>query len=170
MSDGFIDIAPEAIEDNPFKLLHEDWTLITAGQLDKFNMMTASWGGLGVLWEKPVATVYVRPQRYTYEFLERETHFSLSFFGEEHRLALQICGAVSGRAANKVQMTALSPLVDEGTGAVYYDEARLVLVLRKLYFADIDPARIQVDLGDMYPEQDYHRLYIGEIVKVLRKP
>jgi len=168
MSEGFIEIAPEALTDNPFKLFHEDWTLITAGQESKFNTMTASWGGLGVLWEKRVATIYVRPQRYTFEFLEREAYFSLSFFEESHRMALQVCGAVSGRTADKIKLTGLTPVVD-ASGTVYFQQAKLVLILKKLYFSDIDPAKILVDLGDTYPEHDYHRLYIGEIVKVLHK-
>lgn len=169
MSENFTEISPESIADNPFTLLHGDWTLITAGQPDKFNTMTASWGGLGVLWQKPVATIYVRPQRYTYEFLERETYFTLSFFEERYRLALNLFGAASGRDMDKVKASGLTPVF--GPDAIYYKEARLVLVLKKIYFHDLDPTNVRnFDLGDTYAGEDYHRLYIGEIVRVLRKP
>lgn len=170
MSEEFLEIAAEAIADNPFRLFDKDWTLITAGTPDKFNTMTASWGGMGVLWQKNVANVYVRPQRYTYEFLEREDYFTLCFFEEKYRLALNLFGAASGRDLDKVKASGLTPVVD-ASGAVYYSEARLVLILKKIYFQDLDPARVRnIDLADIYAAGEaYHRLYLGEIVKVLRK-
>ena len=169
MPQEFVEIRPEEITDNPFKLLGQDWTLITAGQPDQFNSMTASWGGLGVLWQKPVATIYVRPQRYTREFLDREDFYSLCFFGPEHRAALSTCGATSGRDTDKVRATGLTPVTD-ASGATYYAEARLVLILRKLYVHDLDPAKVSnIDIAPLYAEQDYHRMFIGEVVKALRK-
>jgi flavin reductase (DIM6/NTAB) family NADH-FMN oxidoreductase RutF len=83
----FKEIKPELLTDNPFKLINKDWMLITAGTPDKFNTMTASWGGLGVLWERKVAICFIRPNRYTYEFVERSENFTLSFFEEQHRKA-----------------------------------------------------------------------------------
>jgi len=83
-------------------------------------------------------------------------------------MALQVCGALSGRTSDKVKVAGLTPVVD-ASGGIYFQEARLVLILKKLYFTDIDPAKALMDLSGIYPEQDYHRLYIGEIVKVLRK-
>lgn len=170
MSEGFVEIGAEAISDNPFRLFDQDWTLITAGTPEKFNTMTASWGGLGVLWQKNVATIYVRPSRYTFEFLEREDYFTLSFFEERYRLALNLFGAASGRDLDKVKASGLTPAVD-ATGATYYEEARLVLVLRKIYFQDLDPANLRnLDLTDTYaPGEPWHRLFLGEIVKVLRR-
>lgn len=170
MNPTFNEIRPDEISDNPFKLLGKDWMLITAGQPQAFNTMTASWGGLGVLWEKPVATIYVRPQRYTREFIEREEYVSLCFFDEAQRQALSICGAVSGRDADKMALTGLHPVQDPGSGAMYFEEARLVLILKKLYTHTIDPAgACNIDLAPFYPGEDYHHLYLGEIVRVLRK-
>lgn len=170
MSTAFTPIRPDEITDNPFKLLGKDWMLITAGQAEKFNSMTASWGGLGVLWEKPVATIYVRPQRYTREFIDREDFVSLSFFDEAQRQVLSICGAVSGRDADKMALTGLHPVQDAETGATYFEEARLVLIMKKLYVHTIDPAGARnVDLAPFYPGEDYHHMYLGEIVRVLRK-
>lgn len=170
MSAVFEEVVPEVMTDNPFKLFDKDWTLITAGQADRFNTMTASWGGLGILWQKPVANIYVRPTRYTYEFLEKEDFFTLSFFEEPYRMALSLFGSVSGRDMDKVKPSGLTPVCD-ATGAVYYQEARLVLVLRKIYFHDLEPANVRnIDLGEIYgPGESYHRLFMGEIVKVLRK-
>lgn len=158
-------IAPQDIADNVFKLIGEDWMLITAGSLDSFNTMTASWGGLGVLWNRPVAFAFVRPVRYTYEFTEREDRFTLTFFPEEYRAALTLCGTKSGRDGDKVAEAGLTPLASP-EGSVYFAEARLVLECRKLYTHDIDPAHL-LEAGldaSIYPAKDYHRLYIAEIV------
>ena len=96
------ELDPKRLEENVFSLFDDQWTLITAGTPEHCNTMTASWGGLGVLWHKNVATIYVRPQRYTYEFLETSEFFTLSFFDEAWRQQLSYCGTVSGREADKV--------------------------------------------------------------------
>lgn len=170
MNEGFAEIPADAVTDNPFRLFDKDWTLITAGKPERFNTMTASWGGLGVLWHKNVATIYVRPSRYTFEFLEREDFFTLSFFEEKYRLALNLFGAASGRDLDKVKASGLTPVTD-ASGASYYAEARLVLILRKIYFQDMDPDNVRnIDLGDLYAVGEaFHRMYVGEVVKVLRK-
>jgi flavin reductase (DIM6/NTAB) family NADH-FMN oxidoreductase RutF len=128
--------------------------------------MTASWGGLGILWERKVATCYIRPTRYTFEFTERSPYFTLSFFDEKHRKKLTYCGTHSGRNTDKVREAGLTP-VKEG-GFVYFEEARLVLACRKLYYQDIGPERfLDPMIENMYPQKDYHRMYVGEIVKCL---
>lgn len=165
---AFTETAPELLTDNPFKLIGTDWMLITAGTADSFNTMTASWGGLGVLWERKVAMCYIRPTRHTFSFVEQAALFTLSFFGEEHRKTLQYCGTHSGRNTDKVKGAGLTP-VKEG-GFIYFNEARLVLACRKLYAQDIDPKLfLDPTIGGMYPQKDYHRMYIGEIVKCLRQ-
>ncbi len=156
---------PEQLTDNPFKLIGKDWMLITAGTTDSFNTMTASWGGLGVLWEKKIAVCFIRPTRYTFEFMERSGSYTLSFFAERHRKALAYCGSHSGRDENKIAKAGLTPVSDKDV--VYFKEARLVLVCRKLYSQDIDPKRfLDPAIENMYPQKDYHRMYVGEIVSV----
>ena len=163
---GFKETKPEQLNDNPFRLIGTDWMLITAGTPESFNTMTASWGGLGILWERKVATCFIRPTRYTFEFAERSPNFTLSFFEEQHRKALTHCGTRSGRDTDKIREAGLTP-VKEG-GFIYFSEARLVLACRKLYSQDIDPRRfLDPKISDMYPQKDYHRMYIGEIVKCL---
>lgn len=160
---------PKNLDQNVFSLIGDRWMLITAGTQEKCNTMTASWGGLGVLWGKPVATVYIRPQRYTLEFVEREDYFTLSFFGEEHRKALALCGSKSGRDMDKVKECGFTVATAEG--APYFEEADLVLVCKKAYWQDMDPTHFldgEID-GKWYSEKDYHRIFIGEIVEVLRK-
>lgn len=165
---GFLETKPEQLTDNPFKLINADWMLITAGTQEKFNTMTASWGGLGVLWERKVGYIFIRPNRFTYEFVEAAPLFTLSFFDETHRKALQFCGTHSGRNTDKMKGTGLTPVHDKGL--VYFSEARLVLGCRKLYYQDIEPSRfLDPAINDMYPQKDYHRMYVGEIVKCLRK-
>jgi len=141
--------------------------LIVAGDKASHNMMTASWGGLGVLWEKNVVTVYVRPTRYTYEFMERENNFSLCFFGKDKDVH-KIGGYKSGRDIDKANAAGLTPVYDYGT--VYYKEAELVLICKKLYTSVFDNTKfISPDIEKYYPQKDYHSMYIGEISKVLRK-
>ena len=153
---------------NPVTLIGNEWMLITAGTEEGgFNTMTASWGHLGTLWNKPTCVAYVRPQRYTKEFVDREGLFTLSFFPESYKSKLSYLGSHSGRDENKVAKTGLTPLFTDGTTC--FQEARLVLVCRKLYRAPlveegfVDPAVAEA----CYPKKDFHDLYVGEIVKVL---
>ena len=159
----------KALDKNVFSAIGDQWMLITAGTADRCNTMTASWGGLGVIWGSPAATCYIRPQRYTKEFVDREEYFTLTFFGEEYRKALQLCGSRSGREVDKVKECGFTVRAAE-CGAPYFEEAELVLVCRKRFAQPMDPANIPQDVKDkFYPEQDYHTLYIGEIVEALAK-
>lgn len=164
----FKTVPPELLEGNVFKLIGKDWMLITAGDAGAFNTMTASWGGLGVLWRHPVATIYIRPQRYTRQFVEKHEHFSLSFFGGGQREALTLCGAKSGRDTDKVKEAGLTPVFSDGT--VYFEQAELVLICKKIYSQDLDPSRfLDSSIDANYAAGDYHRMYIGQIVKALTR-
>ena len=131
--------------------------------------MTASWGGFEVFWNKNAAAIYVRSQRYTKEFNDREDTFSLSFFEERYRSALSLCGSVSGRNEDKIARTALTGLFDEK--APDFQEACFVLICRKLCHVNLDPGQFDQKQYDsaVYPNKDYHRMYIAEILKVLQK-
>lgn len=158
------------IKDNAFKLIADDWMLVTAGTPESFNTMTASWGTLGELWNRKIAVCFVRPSRHTYQFMEREDIFSLSFFDEQYRDALNFCGTKSGRDVDKMAHTGLIP-VASNHGTVYFEQARLVLVCRKLYIHDIDPGRfLDPKIEKQYPQKDYHRMYVGEILETLIRP
>lgn len=165
---AFREISVEQLEDNPFTLINKDWMLITAGDAEKHNTMTASWGGVGELWGKYVSTIYIRPQRYTLEFVEREEYYSLCFFGPEYRQALSLCGSKSGRDVDKDAATGLTPCFDQA--APYYEQARLVFLCRKLYRQDMEKsAFLDKGLLEKWYDNDLHRIFIGEIVKVLEK-
>ncbi len=170
MTHSLIEILPEQISDNPFTLIGRDWMLVTAGTLDAFNMMTASWGALGELWGKHVAICYVRPHRYTFQFMEASAYYTLNFFDESYRHVLDFCGSQSGRTVNKAQATGLTPVAGSG-GAVYFAQARLVLECRKLYAQDLIPDCFVDPMIALrnYPQQDYHRMYVGEIVRCLAR-
>lgn len=164
----FQEILPAQMGGDVFTRIGKQWMLVSAGQPNAMNTMTASWGGLGILWNKPVSTAYIRPSRYTMEFVEREAYYSLCFFDESHREALTFCGRHSGRDTDKLAATGLTPCFDEA--APYFEEAELVLICRKLYTQDMDPAGFaEASIEDNYHGTDYHRQYIGEIVKVLKK-
>ncbi len=157
------------LNESAFRIIGKEWMLITAGTMDNWNTMTASWGGMGELWFKPVVFTFIRPQRYTLEFVEREEGFTLSFFNETQRKALRFCGANSGRDCNKAAEAGLTPMATDG-GFVAFEEARLVLECRKLYFQDINPEHFLDESIDVkcYPEKDYHRMYVGEVISAVR--
>ena len=170
MSHEFKTIEPEALAGNPFTLFGKGWPLLSAGRLGKYNGMTISWGGLGVLWRRKVATVYVRPQRYTFQFVEQEPYFSLSFLDESYKPALDFFGKKSGRDVDKAKATGLTPAAfDDKT--VYFREAKLVLILKKIYADNFEKDRfIGLNPDEFYASvEDYHRLYIGELVSVLQR-
>ena len=155
------------IPENAARLIGSDWMLIGAGAGKAFNMMTASWGGLGNLWHRPVSFIFVRPQRYTYSFIEKNEYFSICFFDEKYREALNFSGTVSGKNVDKAAETGLTP-IDFEDKTIYFEQARLVLICRKLYHQDIKPELFDDAVIDsFYPAKDYHRMYIGEIVHTL---
>ncbi len=159
----------EGITENVFKMIDKDWMLVTAGNMQSLNTMTASWGGLGILWHKRVAIIFVRPTRFTYQFMEEEDIFSLSFFGGNYREALNLCGTQSGRDINKVEKAGLTPAIRE-SGGIFFQESSLVFICKKLYFDDLKPDHfLDPTIEDNYPKKDYHRMYIGEIIEALRK-
>lgn len=153
------------IRESAVSLFDDRWALITAGNEESYNTMTASWGGLGELWSKDVCFVFIRPQRYTYEFTEREEYFTVSVLPEEYRKALAYCGKYSGRDVDKAKETGLTPIkVGESTG---FEQSEITLLCKKLYIQDIDPKGFidsTID-GTCYPSKDYHRMYVGEIVE-----
>ncbi len=104
----------EELTENPFKLIGSDWMIITAGSPESFNLMTAAWGGLGVLWQKNVGFCFVRPTRHTYSFMEKSDRYTLSFFSDTYRSILTFCGTQSGRDVEKIAETGLKPIFDNG--------------------------------------------------------
>jgi len=157
-------IEPQDIDQNVFRLIDDDWFLLSAGNTDAFNTMTASWGGMGILWNKPVVFCFVRPQRYTYKFMELNEIFTMSFFEETYRDALNLCGKLSGRQTDKMKATGLKPL-ESPKRSIFYEQASLMIECRKLYFTDIIPEHFLIEgINLNYPKKDYHRMYIGEII------
>ena len=150
---------------NPFKLIGSDWMLITGGDISNYNTMTASWGQFGKLWNKDVFTCYIRPNRYTYGFVEDNDCFTASFFNEKYREALKFCGANSGRDCDKVSKTGITPT--ELDGCVGFEEAKMVLVCKKLYTYDMcSEGFVHSAKGfdqQFYSSDPYHKAYICEI-------
>ncbi|MBE6646597.1 MAG: flavin reductase family protein [Ruminococcaceae bacterium] len=168
---SFREIAPENLNDSAFRLIGKDWILITAPDETKesgASAMTASWGGIGVLWNKPVATVYVRPQRYTYGLCERSDRISLCILPEEYRAALTFCGRNSGRDLDKLKECKLDCTEIDGVPVI--DQAKLVMICKKAYADNLKKeCFIDTDHIKHYPADDFHRVYILEIEKILVK-
>ena len=169
---GWINKTPPEFSGSPFDRIGRDWMLITAGDVSRdkgnWNTMTASWGGLGVLWNKHVAFMVIRPSRHTFAFAETNSLITLSFFDESKRDALNLCGKKSGRNTDKAAEAGLTPIVfgdDPCKGAVAFKEAKEILVCRKLYTQDIDPAKfLDKSIEQNYNGKDYHRMFIAEII------
>jgi flavin reductase (DIM6/NTAB) family NADH-FMN oxidoreductase RutF len=142
------------------------WFLLTAGENRPggFNSMTVSWGALGLIWHRPLVIVVVRPQRYTYEFMERYDTFSLCAFGESYHPALSKLGTLSGRDTNKMAECGLTPIALEQIACPGFDEAELILECRKAYFDDLNPEHFLADFIAPNYQGDYHRMYIGEVL------
>lgn len=166
---GFREVKIEELQFNPFTKIGKEWLLITAGNEENYNTMTASWGGVGVMWGKNVVSVYIRPQRYTKEFVDRNELFTIAFFEENYRPALSLCGKVSGRDTDKVKDAGLTPYFVDGTAA--FEEASMIMVCKKQYHQDMKPECFDAAENDekWYPEKDYHTMYMAEVVKVLVK-
>lgn len=165
---NFLEINPSEIKNNPFELIGKDWMLITSGDEGSYNTMTASWGGVGVLWNKNVAFSFIRPQRFTFDFTEKNEYYTLSFFGNEQKEALVFCGSKSGRDFDKAKETGLTPVFENNT--TYFSEAKLVLVCKKLHSQFLDNNGFcDPSIMTNYPQNDFHKMYVGEIVKVLIK-
>lgn len=156
------------LEADVFQKFNRQWALVTAGTAEHYNTMTISWGGLGTLWGRPVATVYVRPDRYTYEFMEQSDYFAVSFFPEAYRPALELLGTRSGRDGDKVAAAGLTPVCLPQS--VTFREAETTLLCRKLYWQDLDPARVPAEvLRQCYSRAPLHRMYIGEVVELMEQ-
>lgn len=148
-------------------LWKEQWLLLTAGDLaqNDYNGMTVAWGSLGVMWNKPFAQVVVRPQRYTFEFIERHDSFTLCAFPREYRDALNLMGSRSGRDIDKVAASGLHPQKAQKVAAPVFEEASLALECHKIYWQDFQPEHfLTPEIERNYPTQDYHRIYFGEVL------
>jgi len=165
-------IEPSELQGNIFDMIGEKWMLLTAKKYksdNTVNTMTASWGGMGIMWGKPIVFCVVRPVRYTYEFMEEADYFTLSFFPEGYKDALGLLGTKSGRFGDKIAEAGLTVLDVDGLNdkAATFTEAELTITCKKIYYQDVNPANFQDETLDQsnYPKKDYHRMYFGEIVK-----
>lgn len=170
MNDMFMPINIKSLDKNIFSLLDDEWMLITAGKKESLNTMTASWGGFGILWNNPVAFIFIRPQRYTLGFVEREDYFTLSFFDEKFRDILSYCGSISGKDVDKLEETGLKP-INTKNGSVFFEQAKLIMECRKLYTDKIKPENFTAieTMKKNYKNKDYHHLFIAEVINCIKK-
>ena len=157
-------VAPGDLLLRPFHLLDQEWALLVAGS-ERPNPMTVSWGGFGTLWNRPVATVFVRPTRHTFGLMEDPPEFTLNFLPESMHGALDYCGSRSGRDYDKWSEAGIAPEPSEALAVPRVSGAELVLECRTIYTFDLDPQRfLDPRIEDHYPRRDYHRAYIGEVL------
>lgn len=158
------------ITTSPVQLIGKQWMLITAGSPENFNCMTASWGGIGYLWNRPVAFVFVRPNRHTVNFIDAQPSFTLCFMPEQYRQDLVFCGRNSGRDVDKMAATSLVPATTPA-GLPTFENAELVLECRKMFCTSLQEADF-IDWSEVSPawyeeSNPLHKLYICEISSAL---
>ena len=160
------EIQPENIKDNVFSLIGKDYFAVTVQGESRVNAMTASWGGLGVLWNKNVATIYLRPSRYTKELLDAGEEFSLCVLNSKAKNRYDYLGSHSGRDEDKLLISKLK--VNYMNDVPWIDESRLVLFCRKLYSQELGAYNFTDEkvLKQNYRKDDFHTMYIAEITKV----
>lgn len=165
----FKTVSPYALEGNMFDTIEKECMLITAKKGDKVNMMAANWGGVGVLWFKPVTFAFVRPERYTREFMDAGESFSMCFMGKNDRYKdeIMLCGTKSGREIDKVKETGFTVL--EEAGVPYFEQSRMVVFCKKLLVQQFTPESVQDKkyIKEIYEEAGYHYMYISEVTKIL---
>ncbi len=153
------------IEDT-LKLFTNKWALVTAGTKEDFNTMTIGWGGIGSLWSKPTISVYIKPCRYTYKYMNDSDYFTVSFYDEKYRDDLRILGTKSKRDMDKLALTHLRP--DFLENGITFKEAKCTLVCKKIYWQDLDINNMPKDVIDKYYlKEEPHRMFVGEVVKVI---
>ena len=158
----------DIINEDLLNLFPEKWALLTAGSIDKHNSMTIGWGAIGTLWKKPAITVYVKPCRYTYKFMEENEYFVVSFFEEQYKDNLIVMGSVSGKDTNKDELAKLTPVKQENL--TFYQEAKVILVCKKIYSEQLKLNQVPEEVKHQYYEVDEaHKMYIGEVVEIIKQ-
>jgi flavin reductase (DIM6/NTAB) family NADH-FMN oxidoreductase RutF len=168
-----IPISPEQLAVLPYNLWDKQWLLLAAGDYNirHFNVMTISWGSFGIMWDRPIAQVVVRPHRYTFEFMEKYPTFTLSVFPVSYHNALDMLGTISGRDTDKLRDSGLTPRAASSVAAPTFAEAELVIECRKLYWHDLVADHfLDPNINKHYPRRDYHRVYYGEMVAASGTP
>ncbi|MDT4762542.1 flavin reductase family protein [Sphaerochaeta sp. PS] len=167
----YVEVAADVLEMNPFTAIGKDGFLITAGSPEHFNVMTASWGAMGVLWGRNMVTVFVRGSRHTHKFLEESDGFTCSFLGSDMKDTLLWCGQHSGRDGDKIAATGLQPdyiPTDSGPDRVTFRQASLVFSCTKASVMQIEKSQFVLpEIEEHYGDEDYHTVYVGFIDKIL---
>ncbi len=160
-------IKAEELSGNVFERIGKQWMLIGAKKDDKVNAMTASWGGLGIMWGKPVAYVFIRQSRYTKEFIDNVNTFSLSFFSDEYKKMLGYMGCTSGRDEDKIAVSGLT--TKEQDNAPIFEEAETTMICKKLYVSKMEPECFvgNEEIEKWYADKDYHTMYVAEITDII---
>lgn len=166
---SFQPVTPDLMECNPFEKIGKEWMLVTAGNKQKANTMTAAWGGMGVMWGKNVVYIVIRQSRFTKEFIDREGTFSLSFLGEKNRNMLKYLGSVSGRTEDKIKEAGVE--LNYEKEIPFVDQANLALICKVMSATVLKPEEFLAEEIDQtwYQDKDYHTLYIAEVTDIMAR-
>jgi len=169
MNTDLQEISIQSFTSDSFDLWDKTWLLLTSGDfsMGKFNSMVVAWGGFGIMWNKPMAMVVVRPTRHTFSFINAFNTFSLCVFPEYYRDAMNLLGTKSGRDGDKIKDSGLTPIASSAIASPVFNEAELMLECRKMYWDDLDPQHfLDPKIEKNYAKKDYHRMYFGEVLRI----
>jgi flavin reductase (DIM6/NTAB) family NADH-FMN oxidoreductase RutF len=168
--DLFTPIAPGEITGNVFTLVGEDYTVITSGTMEKYNSMTASFGGWGILFNAPTTWCFLRANRYTLEFIRETRTYTMTYFDEPYREQVMLFGTRSGRDSDKMQRHALTA-VETPSGNIAYKEAKLIIECALTEITTVQPDDFYTDEGRSFvvtaheEAKEYHKIVFGQITR-----
>jgi flavin reductase (DIM6/NTAB) family NADH-FMN oxidoreductase RutF len=167
----FKEISPEEMSDNVFTLVGKVFPVITAGKEDHYNSLTASGGGLGLLFKKPTTWCILRADRYTLEMIQKEQTYTMSYFPNEYKEQILFLGSKSGRDSEKMKEVDLTS-IRIPSGDMSFEEARLIVVCKLTQITTPDPDDFYSQeakdyINEAYKEANHYRKYVfGEITHV----
>lgn len=167
----FTNIPATDIKDNVFKLVGQDYTVITAGNDSLYNSMTASYGGWGQLFDKPTTWCFLRANRYTLEVIKKEQTYTMSYFADNYKDQVLFFGSKTGRNSEKMKENTLTK-VSTPSGNISYKEARLIIECKLIQVTSVNPDDFYTEEGRRFvvdaskESNEYHKVVFGEITNV----
>ena len=139
--------------------------LVVKDHQGRSNMMTIGWATIGIVWTRPVMTVFVRPVRHTYELIENASSFSVCIpEGNKFDKVLIECGTKSGRNIDKADAFGLTVIDGKLSGTSIIKGCKLIYECKIVEKNKIDGQTLsQQIVNDLYTKKDFHSVYYGEI-------
>ena len=141
---------------------------LTTKHKNTINTMIIGWGGVMVIWGRPMFLVLVRESRATFDLIEASNEFTVSIPLESKlKEAIKICGTKSLREMDKFDYCNLTPVTGRKIETPIIGEADLHYECKVIYKQPLNTVAIPPVIKDRYygiNNDSYHTVYYGEIV------